>query len=293
MAQFSKDKDTELKREMESYKAALELKEEGNTFFKKGELKLALRSYSRMLIHLGMKPTFALSSLGAAAGGAMDMGKEEGKDNNPLKKLQKDADLLRKTCFNNISAVYAKMGEWKNSLEKANMVLELDDKNPKALYRIGVASRHLREYEKAKESLLNAQKVKDTAAIRNELRRVEAGLAAQQVKNDKRFRKAFKKQAAANKSKKKAHEDTKELVEQKLKKKDSEQKEDKKDAKQKEEKDGEQKEDKKDVVEDEENIKHNKAMDIDQGSEKKETSNQGDQGTVKSSEAGEEAVTNT
>merc|ERR550534_3566099 len=110
-----------------------------------------------------MKPTFALSSLGAA-GGAMDMGKEEeGKEDNPLKKLQKDADLLRKTCFNNISAVYAKMGEWQKSLEKAQKVLELDEKNQKALFRSGVAYRNMREFEKAKVSLLDAQKIGDSA----------------------------------------------------------------------------------------------------------------------------------
>merc|ERR1719397_1041584 len=108
-----------------------------------------------------MKATFSMASLGIG-GGAINRTEEKDND-DPLKKLQKDADLLRKTCFNNISAVYAKMGKWQNSLEKA------------------------------KESLLSAQKVKDSAAIRNELRRVEAGLAAQQAKNDKRFRKAFKK----------------------------------------------------------------------------------------------------
>jgi len=265
MARISKDKDAEFKRDMDSYKAALELKEEGNTLFKKGDLKLALKSYSRMLIHLGMKPTFPLSSLGAA-GGAMDMVKDEkAKDDDPLKKLKTDADMLRKTCFNNISAVYAKMGNWKNSLEKAHMVLELDDKNPKALFRVGVANRHLKEYEKAKESLLSAQKIKDSAAIRNELRRVEAGLAAERAKNDKRFRRAFKKQAAANKSKKESKEDTKELAEQE--------------------------ENKEDAVNDKEN--KSEVTDIDQGTEKEKINNQADQDTVKTCEAGEEAVTNT
>jgi len=271
MAKISKDKDAEFKREMDSYKAALELKEEGNTLFKKGDLKSALKSYSRMLIHLGMKPTFALSSLGGASAAAvagMDMVEdEEAKHDDPSKKLQKDADLLRITCFNNISAVYAKMGSWKKSLEKAHMVLELDGKNPKALFRVGVANRHLKEYAKAKESLLTAQKIKDSAAIRNELRRVEAGLAAERAKNDKRFRRAFKKQAAANKSKKESKEDTKELAEQK--------------------------ENKEDAVNDKENIKNSKVTDIDQGTEKEKINNQADEDAVKSCEAGAEAVTNT
>merc|ERR1719289_830618 len=127
-----------------------------------------------------------MSSLGVG-GGAINR-KEDDEDDDPLKKLRSDADSLRKTCFNNISAVYAKMGDWAKSLEKAQKVLEMDDKNKKALFRSGVAYRNLREFEKAKESLLDAQKVGDTASIRNELRRVEAAASVQRAKDDKRLR---------------------------------------------------------------------------------------------------------
>merc|ERR1719419_457272 len=138
-----------------------------------------------------MKATFSMASLGIG-GGAIDR-KEEDNDDDPLKKLRKDADMLRKTCFNNISAVYAKMGDWKKSLEKAQKVLEMDEKNQKALFRSGVAYRNMKEFEKAKESLLDAQKIGDSASIRNELRRVEAAVTAQRAKDDKRLRRAFKK----------------------------------------------------------------------------------------------------
>jgi len=191
--------DGDYERELESYKEALRLKEEGNEVFKNGDLKLALRSYSRMLIHLGMKATFSMSSLGI--GGGVINRTEEKDDDDPLKKLRKDADLLRKTCFNNISAVYGKMGDWAKSLEKAQKVLEMDDKNQKALFRSGVAYRNIKEYEKAKESLLDAQKVGDSASIRNELRRVEAAVSAQRAKDDKRLRRAFKKAKTADKAK--------------------------------------------------------------------------------------------
>merc|ERR1719285_711756 len=146
-----------------------------------------------------MKATFSMASLGMG-GGAIDR-KEEDEEDDPLKKLRKDADLLRKTCFNNISAVYAKMGDWEKSLEKAQKVLEMDDKNQKALFRSGVAYRNLREYEKAKESLLDAQKLGDSASIRNELRRVETAVTVQRAKDDKRLRRAFKKAKMADKAK--------------------------------------------------------------------------------------------
>merc|ERR1719233_1065765 len=146
-----------------------------------------------------MKATFSMSSLGAA-GGAINR-KDDDEDDDPLKKLRKDADMLRKTCFNNISAVYAKMGNWEKSLEKAQKVLEMDEKNQKALFRSGVAYRNMREFEKAKESLLDAQKIGDSASIRNELRRVEAAASVQRAKDDKRLRRAFKKAKTADKVK--------------------------------------------------------------------------------------------
>merc|ERR1719419_302025 len=146
-----------------------------------------------------MKATFSMSSLGIG-GGAINR-KEEGDENDPLKKLRKESDMLRKTCFNNISAVYAKMGDWEKSLEKAQKVLEMDEKNQKALFRSGVAYRNMKEFEKAKESLVDAQKIGDSASIRNELRRVEAAVTAQRAKDDKRLRRAFKKAKTADKAK--------------------------------------------------------------------------------------------
>merc|ERR1719233_985879 len=146
-----------------------------------------------------MKATFSMSSLGIG-GGAIDR-KEEDEENDPLKKLRKEADMLRKTCFNNISAVYAKMGDWEKSLEKAQKVLEMDEKNQKALFRSGVAYRNMKEFEKAKESLIDSQKIGDSASIRNELRRVEAAVTAQRAKDDKRLRRAFKKAKTADKAK--------------------------------------------------------------------------------------------
>merc|ERR1719193_1600784 len=161
-----------------------------------------------------MKATFSMSSLGIG-GGAINR-KEEDEEDDPLKKLRKDADILRKTCFNNISAVYAKMGDWEKSLEKAQKVLEMDEKNQKALFRSGVAYRNMKEIEKAKESLVDAQKIGDSASIRNELRRVEAAVTAQRAKDDKRLRRAFKKAKTAEvKSASASKDNTMKSVEQK------------------------------------------------------------------------------
>jgi len=215
MASLPKNKDSELAKEMENYNEALKLKEEGNSLFKKGDLKGALKSYSRMLIQLGMRATFSIASLGFAEGVGIN-NEEDMKDDNPIKKVQKDADLLRIACFNNTAAVYAKMGNWEKSLEKAKLALELDNnKDTKAMFRIGVAYRNLKEYKKAKEQLLEVQKLKDSPSVRNELKRVEKALRIQEAKIDERFRKAFKKKAEAKMSKTMQRVDMKESVEQK------------------------------------------------------------------------------
>merc|ERR1719461_2658698 len=135
-----------------------------------------------------MKATFNISALGGA--GAIDMGS---KGKSDVEELKSKNDELRKTCFNNLAAVFAKEGKWQLSLEKAQKVLEQDDKNVKALFRMGSAYRHLREFEKAEEFLTKANDIKSSAAIRNEIARLKTDLANERKKADKKMKKAFKK----------------------------------------------------------------------------------------------------
>merc|ERR1719150_535070 len=108
-----------------------------------------------------MKATFNIAAL---AGGAISKDREP----NETDELRSKNDELRRTCFNNLSAVYAKEGDWQRSLEKAQKVIEQDEKNAKALFRIGSAYRHLRNFNAAEEYLKKAQAANDTAGVRNE-----------------------------------------------------------------------------------------------------------------------------
>merc|ERR1719410_3238215 len=85
--------------------------------------------------------------------------------------LQQRTDELRLTAFNNMAAVYAKMGKWEDCKEKCTRVLKHDEKNMKALFRRGLAFRKLNSYELARADLIKAKEVlggKEDKAIERE-----------------------------------------------------------------------------------------------------------------------------
>merc|ERR1712173_188232 len=87
--------------------------------------------------------------------------------------LQQKTDELRLTAFNNMAAVYSKMGKWEDCKEKCTRVLKHDDKNTKALFRRGMAFRKLNLYELARVDLMKAKEVlggKEDKAIARELK---------------------------------------------------------------------------------------------------------------------------
>merc|ERR1719445_2320745 len=87
--------------------------------------------------------------------------------------LQVQTDQLRLTAFNNMAAVYSKMGKWDEAKEKCTRVLKHDEKNTKALFRRGMAYRKLNLYELARADLIKAKNIlnnKSDAAIERELK---------------------------------------------------------------------------------------------------------------------------
>merc|ERR1712048_773055 len=112
------------------YDQALALKDAGNTAFKEQDYKNALKNYSRIFMHIGMNPCMNMSQM---------MGQGQGSTQNPnlpqasKDPLQQKTDELRLTAFNNMAAVYAKMGKWDDFKDKCTRVLKHDEKNTKAL----------------------------------------------------------------------------------------------------------------------------------------------------------------
>merc|ERR1719229_2066688 len=131
--------------------------------------------------------------------------------------LQQKTDELRLTPFNNMAAVYSKMGKWEDCKEKCSRVLKHDEKNMKALFRRGLAFRKLNSYELARADLIKAKEVlggKEDKAIERELKLLDkdeknadkAFYAKMRKQMQKAQKKKKKKQAAKEEEKKKAEE---------------------------------------------------------------------------------------
>jgi len=194
------------------YDQALALKDAGNAAFKGGDLKGALKNYSRIFMHIGMNPCMNMSQMMGGGGAPPD---PASKSKDPL---QQKTDELRLTAFNNMAAVYSKMGKWEDAKEKCSRVLKHDDKNMKALFRRGMAFRKLNLYELARADLEKAKEVlgdKEDRAITRELKLLEkdeknadkAFYAKMKKQMQKAQKKKKKKQAAKEEEKKKKEEE--------------------------------------------------------------------------------------
>lgn len=102
-------------------------KEEGNVAFKAGDFPKALKSYKLVTEYL-----------------EMDM------------KDSEEAKTMRVLCLGNCSLVYFKSKDNKQAVEYADMVLQNDAQNVKALFRKGQAYAAMGEYSQAQQSLEQA-----------------------------------------------------------------------------------------------------------------------------------------
>lgn len=151
----------------EKLKRAEELKQEGNAAIKQ-DAALAVTSYDDAIRHLDS----------AGAGTSDPMSDEQAQ-------LYK---TLKVSCHLNASMAEVKLGSYVSAEEHATKALEEDPENAKALYRRGVARRHLGTLDEARQDLLRAAKlVPADRLIRNEYETVVKKIKA--AKN--RERKAF------------------------------------------------------------------------------------------------------
>eukprot|EP00658_Telonema_sp_P-2_P017462 TRINITY_DN16785_c0_g1_i3.p1 TRINITY_DN16785_c0_g1~~TRINITY_DN16785_c0_g1_i3.p1 ORF type:complete len:190 (+),score=79.96 TRINITY_DN16785_c0_g1_i3:119-688(+) len=116
----------------ENLRAAIMLKEEGNGYFKAGNLKDATTCYKHMNLYLRHLD----SSGGDKMGG---MGKMMGGDERDAsKKLtteqQEQVKALLVAMNNNLSMIYIKLTKYKHAVNACNETLKRDAENPKALF---------------------------------------------------------------------------------------------------------------------------------------------------------------
>merc|ERR1712233_209716 len=167
-------------------------------------------------MHIGMNPCMNMSQMMGQGQAQNAAPKNPNLPQASKDPLQQRTDELRLTAFNNMAAVYAKMGKWDDCKDKCSRVLKHDDKNTKALFRRGMAHRKLNLYELARADLEKAKKIlnnKSDAAIERELK-----LLNKDEKNaDKEFYASMKKQMQRAKKAKKAKQAEKQRKEKEKK----------------------------------------------------------------------------
>ena len=109
------------KNPQSDYEQAFDLKQKGNACFKTGDLKGALKHYSRIFMHIGMNPCMNMSQM-MGAGGNPNPNPQSKTPQQKKDPLQQQTDELRLTAFNNMAAVYAKMNKWDDCKEKCARV---------------------------------------------------------------------------------------------------------------------------------------------------------------------------
>ncbi|KAJ3869048.1 MAG: hypothetical protein NXY57DRAFT_987847 [Lentinula lateritia] len=106
----------------EKFEIAKKQKETGDQAFKDGKAKEALTSYHGALMYAQGLDKNAFKSMG------MTEPAEAGKEKT-------EVDELLEKIYNNMSACYMKIGNWKRTQETAEKVLSKNETNYKAMYR--------------------------------------------------------------------------------------------------------------------------------------------------------------
>ena len=150
---------------------ASEIKDLGNAFFKAGDFSQALKKYKKAVRYI--------ESLRDALSSTED--DEEAK----IRQVQIPTTL-------NMSLMHYKLKDYEKAHKAADQVLEVDESNPKALYRRAQASTALTKYQEAKDDYKKAIQLnpKDKA-FRAEYDKVNKLLQQQTEKEKKMYAKMF------------------------------------------------------------------------------------------------------
>jgi peptidyl-prolyl isomerase D len=155
-------------------KVARDCKDFGNKAFKAGNVALGLEKYQKGLRYLNEDPDMSEVPEG----------------------VEDEMDALRVTLNTNSALLNIKLESWDDAARAAGSALEVrgikDADKAKALYRRGLARRHLKDEEGALEDLETAHKIlPEDAAIHNELNACRKRAADRAAKEKAAFKKFF------------------------------------------------------------------------------------------------------
>jgi len=169
LLEFKKEKESwEMDTFTEKEEAAIRRKTEGNNFFAKDKMILAIRKYKKAL------DIFSYES------GLTEQEKEI------VKKDIKLPSLL------NLAACYLKTKEYKEVIENTNKALELDPLSVKGLWRRGCALTETGDWEDAKLAFKKALQIEpDNKSVISSLTRLNKIISERDKEDKKRFKNMF------------------------------------------------------------------------------------------------------
>jgi len=169
MISFENPKATWELKDHEKIEVGTKKKEQGNELFKRGNTRRAYKVYDRAL------SLFTVD--------------KDVKDDN-----KKKIDALKANCYGNMAACKLKDKEWAAVIEKAGKSLELDQKNPKVLYRRAQAYAQNGDNDEAINDLKKALEIEPENEACKQLKlAVQKRISKQRDKEKKLFSGIFNK----------------------------------------------------------------------------------------------------
>ncbi|GAA5940319.1 uncharacterized protein JCM15063_002599 [Sporobolomyces koalae] len=212
---------------------ALAIRLEGNTKFKRGDLKGALRDYHTVIMSLkglegkmqqlwgmrykgdSMLPTAQVNKIEeikegddtadseqhATQGGSE--GSSDGTSEGQAEESDPPFETVRTALLNthiNSAAIHIKLERWQRALECAQYAKKLDEKNPKAAFREAQARIGLGQISMGKSMLLEMQKTHPDAAIDQALAKLDVDEQERESRKNSQFRGMFAKAKSTDNS---------------------------------------------------------------------------------------------
>ncbi|ORY69304.1 hypothetical protein BCR35DRAFT_308109 [Leucosporidium creatinivorum] len=151
----------------------------GNTLFKEGDLKGALREYHAVLLRLKGLDSALQSAFGSPAPEVIITPKDDAEEKAKAEEskeptLQEKVKQAIGLTYLNSAAIHIKNENFKRALECADSALKIDENNDKAKFRAAQARIGMGEISKGKAALEELQKKTPDVAIANALKQLAA-----------------------------------------------------------------------------------------------------------------------
>ncbi|KAH7930201.1 TPR-like protein [Leucogyrophana mollusca] len=168
---------------------AKDKKDTGDTAFKAGDVKSALRSYHEALMYLHGIDKNALKSLGVPSSSPPAAAVDEAAGAKAVNE-KTEVDIMLERIYANMSACHLKQGNWKRALDTADKALAKNESNPKAMFRKAKALGELGYFEKAEKILEDLKKKSPSEGpmADAELARLRAADKERQKAHDQKMR---------------------------------------------------------------------------------------------------------